>query len=148
MSWRVWRAFWGEVNAPDSFEGKPYFAFMNQIGHIALGRHLVENICALWVQVFDVAPYAWVIAIWVVAGYVVLIELNRQGWFGADTIRDSAFLALGAVCVPITASVTPSGRWIRLEEASSNYLIWQLAVAVAVVVYMRPRLVAAYGGEK
>jgi hypothetical protein len=148
MSWRVLRAFWAELNRPDSFEGKPYFAFINQIGHIALGRHLVENISAVLVQIFGGAPNAWAIAIWVVAGYVLLVELNRQGWVGADTIRDSAFLALGAVCLPITASVTPSGRWIRVDEASGNYLIWQIAVLVAVVVYMRPRLIAAYGGDK
>ncbi len=110
----VWSAFWRELMTPDRFEGRPYEAFMNQVGHVAAGVVLAMAALALGDQVLGKAPNPWLVWPVVALGYAILIELSRQKWFGADTVLDSAFVSLGAVLIPASMTMTPSGRWFRV----------------------------------
>lgn len=144
----IWAAFWRELNTPDRFAAQPYYGLINQIGHITLGGWLTNGVCALWVQIIGLAPPVWTIGLAVVATYVIVIELIVQRWVKTDTVQDSAFFALGAAEVALTMNLTPSGRWIRVEDFSANFLIWLACASVALAVYVWPRAKRAYGGEK
>jgi hypothetical protein len=100
------------------------------------------------VQLVGLAPPVWTIGLAVVATYVIVIELIVQRWVKTDTVQDSAFFALGAAEVALTMNLTPSGRWIRVEEFSANFLIWLACASVALAVYVWPRAKRAYGGDE
>jgi hypothetical protein len=143
----IWAAFWRELNTPDRFAAQPYYGLINQIGHITLGGWLTNGVCALWVQTIGLAPPVWTIGLAVVATYVIVIELIVQRWVKTDTVQDSAFFALGAAEVALTMNLTPSGRWIRVEDFSANFLIGLAFASVALAVSVWPRLIAAYGSK-
>jgi hypothetical protein len=90
----------------------------------------------------------WTVAGTWVAVYAVGVELIRQKWFGADTVADSAFVALGAVLVPLSMSVTESGRWFRVEDWSTGFLVWLACGVAALALYVYPRARRAYGGKR
>jgi hypothetical protein len=142
----VWSAFWRELMTPDRFEGKPYDAFINQVGHVAAGVVLAMAGLALGDQVLEKAPNPWLVWPVVALGYAILIELSRQKWFGADTVLDSAFVSLGAVLIPASMTMTPSGRWFRVEDWSAGFLFWLACTTLALAAYIYPRLRQAYGG--
>ena len=148
MFWTLWRSLWDELNAPDRFHGQPYYGLINQIGHIWLGEKAVQSLCSLWVKLIDPPAPVWPLAAMVVMAYILGVELFRQKWFGSDTINDSAFLAIGAVGTAMTMVLTPSGRWVRVDEASSAFMVWLAFAVLALALYVWPRLVAASGGEK
>lgn len=142
----VWRAFWQELNTPDRFAAQPYYAFINQVGHMALGAVLVLTVGAVWAQATGRAPPGWPVAGGVIAVYVIAVELVRQKWVGADTLLDASFVSMGAVLAPITLRLTESGRWISVDDASGAFLVWLAGATAALAAYVYPRLVAAYGG--
>ena len=142
----VWRAFWQELNTPDRFAAQPYYAFINQVGHMALGAVLVLTVGAVWSQATGKAPPGWPVACGVIAVYVIAVELVRQKWVGADTLLDASFVSMGAVLAPITLRLTDSGRWISVDDASGAFLVWLAGATAALAAYVYPRLVAAYGG--
>ena len=150
----IWAAFWRELNRPDPFAAQPYYGLINQVGHIWLGSKLTNAACALWVQAALALhgpghpPPVWQIALAMVVFYVAVIELGVQRWVRTDTVQDSAFFALGAAEVALTMSLTPSGRWIRVDDFSANFLIWLAFALAALAVYVWPRARRAYGGEK
>ena len=143
----IWAAFWRELNRPDPFAAQPYYGLINQIGHITLGGWLTNGVCALWVQTIGLAPPVWTIGLAVVATYVIVIELIVQRWVKTDTVQDSAVFARGAAEVALTMNLTPSGRWIRVEDFSANFLIGLAFASVALAVSVWPRLIAAYGSK-
>ena len=141
---KVWRAFWGELNSPSDFSDQPYVGALNQIGHIAIGREAVTLICAGLVFV-GWPVNAWLVALFVATFYAVVIELIRQKWMGADTIVDTAFVALGATYAPLALQLTPSGRWVRTEEATMAVVCWIVIVVAALALYVYPRAKRKYG---
>jgi hypothetical protein len=47
-----------------------------------------------------------------------------------------------------TLSLTPSGRWFRVDEWSAGYLFWLACTALALLAYVWPRAKRAYGGDE
>ena len=144
---RVWGAFWAELMTPDKFAGQPYYALMNAVGHVAFGKVVADAVVAVSVQTPVGMPNLWAVWAGITVGYALGIELWRQKWFGTDTIEDSSFVSLGAVLNAATLSVTPSGRWFRVDEWSAGYLFWLACTALALLAYVWPRARRAYGGE-
>ena len=142
---KIWRAFWGELNTPSDFSRQPYFGALNQIGHIAIGREAVMLLCRAWAAAFDATPNAYFIALYFVVFYAVVIELWRQKWVGADTVVDSCFVAIGASYTPLVLQLTPSGRWVRTQEASTAILVWIFIAVLALGLYVYPRAKRLYG---
>ena len=145
---RVWGALWAELMTPDKFAGQPYYALMNAVGHIALGKVVADAVVAASVQTLGVLPNLWAVWAGVTVGYALGIELWRQKWVGTDTVEDSSFVSLGAVLNAATLSVTPSGRWFRVDEWSAGYLFWLACTALALAVYVYPRLRQVHGGKE
>ena len=143
----IWRAFWGELNTPFDFSDQPYYGALNQIGHIAIGREAVTLICAGLASVGWPVD-AWFVAMSVVTFYAVAIELWRQKWMGADTIVDTAFVALGATYAPLALQLTPSGRWVRTEEATMAVVCWIVIVVAALALYVYPRAKRKYDKQE
>ena len=138
----VWQLFWAEVNTPEAFQNRPYAGFINQVGHIALGVVLVLTVCSLWAQASNgKAPYPWPVAGGVIVFYVVVVELFKQKWVGADTLLDASFVSLGAVLPPVALRLTASGRWISVEDASGAFLFWLACTTASLAAYVYPRLV-------
>jgi hypothetical protein len=102
---------------------------------------------ALWYTLIAPVPSLWVLAALITLFYGVGIELLIQKWRGADTVLDTAFVGLGASLVPLSMSLTPSGRWFRVTDWSTGFLIWFACAALALAAYVYPRLVRAYGGS-
>ena len=163
MFWSLVRAVWRELNTPEDYAAEPVRGLTNQFGHLALAFVLTVSIASAWVQMSEVLPSVlaaaaavigayvpplWAAAVFVIAVYAIGIELIRQKWQGRDTISDTSFWSMGAVAAPIIISLTPSGRWIRVEEASSGFLIWLACAALALALYVWPRARRAYGGGK
>ena len=146
MFWRVWSAFWRELNTPDAFTNQPYLGFINQVGHLALANNLAKAFTALWYDINGTLPDLWAVAVLVTLLYSGGIELFRQKWRGADTVLDSTFVALGASLVPVSMIPTPSGRWFRTEDWSSGFLFWLACAVLALALYVYPRAKRAYGG--
>jgi hypothetical protein len=144
----IWRAFWEDLNTPEDFVAEPVKGATNQVGHIALAAACSAGIASVWTQVFGWVPSLWVTAGIVIAAYLIVIELVTQEWHGRDTISDTSFVSFGAVLPPVIISLTPSGRWIRVEEWSSGFLIWLACATVALALYVWPRAKRAYGGGK
>ena len=159
----IWAEVWRELNTPEDYAAEPVRGLTNQGGHMALAFVLTIFIASAWVQLSEVLPSVlaaaaavigayvpplWAAAVFVIVVYAIGIELIRQKWQGRDTISDTAFWSMGAVAAPIIISLTPSGRWIRVEEASSGFLIWLACAALALVLYVWPRARRAYGGGK
>ena len=142
----IWRAFWGELNTPFDFSDQPYYGALNQIGHIAIGREAVTLICA-GLAFVGWPVNAWLVAAFVVVFYAVVIELWRQKWMGADTVVDTAFLSLGATYAPLALQLTPSGRWIRTQEATTAIAAWVAVVLIALSVYVYPRARRKWGKD-
>jgi hypothetical protein len=134
------RAFWGDLNDPSTYAADPYGAAVNQLGHIALGSAAVVAICAAWALIYGEMPYRWGTGIAVVVLYAFVVEFWIQKWFGSDSTVDTAFVAMGAAA-PL----------VSLHEASFrpvNTLVWLACAVLALAVYIWPRAMRAYGGEK
>ena len=144
----IWRAFWEDLNTPEDFVAEPVKGATNQVGHMAIADAINTGIASAWTQVFGWVPSLWVTAGIVIAFYLIVIELVGQKWRGRDTISDTAFISMGAVHSAVTISLTPSGRWMRVEEWSSGFLIWLACATVALALYVWPRAKRAYGGGK
>lgn len=71
--------------SPDDFAGQPYYAGLNQIGHMAFGGALF--------MAFGV----WVAALIVAA--IELTQFYRMGATRKDCYQDTAFWAIGMVAV-------------------------------------------------
>jgi hypothetical protein len=141
----VWAAFWTELMTPETFAGQPYYALMNAVGHMALGKVVADAVFAASVQTLGIVPNLWAVWAGVTICYAVGIELWRQKWFGTDTVQDSSFVSLGAVLTPATLSVTPSGQWFRVDAWSGGYLFWLVCTGFALTAYVYPRMRQAYG---
>jgi hypothetical protein len=63
-------------------------------------------------------------------------------------VLDSAFVSLGAVLIPASMSMTPSGLWFRVEDWSAGFLFWLACTTLALAAYVYPRLRKVHGGEK
>jgi hypothetical protein len=148
MFWSIWRAFWEDLNTPEDFVAEPVKGVTNQAGHMAGAFVASAGIASAWTQILGWVPSLWITAGVVIAGYLIVIELVTQKWQGRDTISDTSFVSLGAVLPAITISLTPSGRWIRVEELSSGFLFWLACATVALVFYAWPRAKRASGGDK
>jgi hypothetical protein len=144
MKWGVWRAFWGDLNTPSDFSSQPYFGALNQIGHIAIGREAVTLICIAYAAAFGAVPNAWFAALFFVLFYAVVIEIWRQKWVGRDTVVDSCFVAIGAAYTPLALQLTPSGRWVRTQEATTAVLVWIFIAVLALALYVYPRAKRRY----
>jgi hypothetical protein len=142
----IWRAFWAELNTPEDFAAEPVKGVTNQAGHMAFAAAGAAGLGSVWTQVFGTVPM-WAVSAAVIGIYAVWIELLRQKWQGRDTISDTAFWSLGAVLPASAMSLTPSGRWIRTDEASSAFLIWLACAVLALAVYAYPRAKRKYGGS-
>jgi hypothetical protein len=148
MMWSIWRAFWEDLNTPENYAAQPVLGLTNQAGHMAGAFVASAGSASAWTQIFGWVPSLWITAGVVIAGYLIVIELVTQKWQGRDTISDTSFWSLGAVLPAVVISLTPSGRWIRVEELSSGFLFWLACATVALVLYAWPRAKRAYGGEK
>jgi hypothetical protein len=148
MFWSLLLSFWEELNTPENYAGQPVKGATNQVGHMALAAAINMGIASAWIQIAGWVPSLWATAAAIIAVYLIVIELVTQKWRGNDTISDTAFWSLGAVLPATIISLTPSGRWIRVEELSSGFLFWLACAFVALALYVWPRLVAASGGEK
>lgn len=102
----VWLAFWGELNTPSAYQDDPYGALANQSGHLALGAFLAAALSLAYCGIFGEMPFRWPVWASVVTTYLVAVEWLKQGWSGADSVIDSAFVALGAAA----ARVSKGGR--------------------------------------
>lgn len=147
----VWRAFWRDLNTPEDFADQPVKGATNQVGHIAIGCAVTAGLCSAWVQLFGDGALTWprvaATAIFVVLVYLFAIEFGRQGWAGRDTVEDTAFVALGAVLPAVLMQMTPSGRWIRLDEASAAFLVWLAVTCGALALYVYPRARRKWSAE-
>jgi len=140
----IW-AFWGELNNPTAYESDPYGAAVNQLGHVALGAFAVSAVCVVWQLVFGEMPYrvpTWLI---LTASYAVLIEWAVQGWSRADSIIDTAFVALGFL-IPL-ASFKEVGRYrdgvtLYLDAPTSGMCLTTLLIMLA--IYVTPRAIRKY----
>ena len=148
MFWSIWRAFWEDLNTPEDFVAEPVKGVTNQAGHMAFAFVASAGIASAWTQIFGWVPSLWITAGIVIACYLIVIELLTQKWQGRDTISDTSFVSFGAVLPAITISLTPSGRWIRVDELSSGFLFWLACATVALVLYAWPRARRAYGGDE
>lgn len=139
----IWRTFWDDLNTAEDFADQPVKGATNQVGHIAIGCAVTAGICSGWVQLFGDGALTWprvaAAAIFVVLVYLIAIEFGRQGWAGRDTVEDTAFVALGATLPAVLLDMTPSGRWARIDEASTGFLVWLAITFVALGAYVYPR---------
>lgn len=134
----VWRMFWGDLNTPDSFPDDPYQAGLNQAGHVLVGAILAVVTCLGWYLVAGEMPYKWAVWLTLVGGYLTLIECWRQGWAGADSIVDTAFVGMGVSLPLVTLSETQSGA-LQVHAVEGLVSIGAAVVALAVYVYPRAR---------
>ena len=141
----VLASLWAEINHPSTYLADPYGAAVNQLGHVALGAFTVSAVCVIWQLVFGEMPYrvpTWLI---LTAGYAVLIEWAIQGWSRADSLIDTAFVALGFL-IPL-ASFKEVGRY---RDGVTLYLDAPVSGAclaitfVMLAMYVLPRAVRKY----
>lgn len=132
----VWRSFWGELNTPESFHDKPYEGALNQAGHILIGAVLAVVVCLGWLVAFGEMPHKWAVGLALVGGYLTVIECLRQGWQGADSVVDTAFVAQGVSLPLVTLSETQSGA---LEVHAVEGLVGIGAAVLSLALYVYPR---------
>lgn len=140
--WEVWRSFWGELNTPDSFHDQPYEGALNQAGHIMIGAAASVVFCLLWQMACGEMPYRWAVGIGLSLAYLLLIECWRQGWQGADSIVDAAFVALG-VSLPLVSlrEVRPGA----LEPKAFEGIVGLVCAVAALALYVYPRARRKWG---
>ncbi len=141
----VWRAFWGELNTPDDFHDKPYEGGMNQAVHWIMGGIAVITICLVWAITYGEMPYK--IPTWcaVTGGYALIIEYWRQGWNGADSVRDTYFFGLGAALPLVSLSEVAFRPEIKLVPNAVEGLIGIGVTVLSLAVYVYPRARRKWG---
>ena len=136
----MWRAFWGELNRPETFARDPYGALTNQAGHVLLGGVAVCAVCASWALAFGEMPHRWPTGLILIALYAVMIEWWRQGWRRGDSILDTAFVALGVAGPLVTLVEVRFRPVIELQLQPWAFLLWLVCTVAALGVYVAPRI--------
>ena len=138
-------AFWDELNTPTKYQDDPYGAAVNQLGHVALGAFAVSAVCVAWQLAFGEMPYR--VSTWLIltTGYALLVEWVVQGWSRADSMIDTAFVALGFL-IPL-ASFKEVGRYrdgvtLYLDAPTSAMCLVTLLIMLA--IYVTPRAIRKY----
>jgi len=144
----MWRAFWGDLNRPETFARDPYGALTNQGTHVLLGGVLVCAICALWAIIYGEMPYRWPTGLAVVVFYAGVIEWWRQGWKPGDSILDAAFVAVGAAGPLVSLREVRFRPAIELEFYEWNFVLWLGCTGTALAIYVAPRIKRYYGGRE
>lgn len=80
---------------PDDFKNDPYGYVTNQISHIFLGFSLTTFYCFV-IDKMSHYPDQTLSALIISGMYFIWWEILRQGWYGWDTIEDTAYVSLGA----------------------------------------------------
>ena len=144
----MWRAFWGDLNRPETFARDPYGALTNQAGHVLLGGVAVCVVCAVGSLIHGEMPYRWPTGLILVALYACVIEWWRQGWQRGDSILDTAFVALG-VAGPLVSLVEVRFRpAIELQLQPWTLVLWLVCTLAALAVYVAPRIKRSYGDRE
>lgn len=138
----IWKSFWGELNTPDSFSDQPYEGALNQAGHIMIGATAAVILCLLWQMAFGEMPYRWAVGLGLSIGYLLLIECLRQGWQGADSVVDAAFVSLGVALPLISLREVRPGA---LEPQAIPGIVGLLCAAAALGLYVYPRARRKWG---
>lgn len=144
----VWRAFWGDLNEPDSFPAQPVVAGGNQVSHIAMGAAASAAVCMAWAAWQGEMPVRWYVGIGLTMAYLLVIELGRQGWRRGDTLVDTAFFALGAGWPLVSLYEIRFDPRIELGVNKGAFALWSASVLVALGAYLTPRILRKYGVAK
>jgi len=144
----MWRAFWGDLNRPETFARDPYGALTNQGTHALLGGLSVCGVCALWAIIYGEMPYRWPTGVILVGLYAVVIEWWRQGWRRGDSILDAGFVALGVAGPLVSLKEVRHMPAVELEFYEWNFVVWLVCMVTALAVYVAPRIKRYYGGRE
>lgn len=137
----VWLAFWGELNTPSAYQDDPYGALANQSGHLALGAFLAAALSLAYCGIFGEMPFRWPVWASVVTTYLVAVEWLKQGWSGADSVIDSAFVALGAAAPLVSLKEVAFIPRVVLEPQPREGLTLLAVIVVALAAHVYPRAV-------
>ena len=120
----VIRDFIALFTTPSSFTNDPVNWVYNQIGHGYLGVAVTCLITYALYCTTGTYPNDFNIALAVPLGYLILWELDVQGWRGWDTFEDTLFVGAGSGLFVI----------IDMSEVIGRLTIWILITGVAIFI--------------
>lgn len=105
------RRLLSSLGQPSRFDGDPYGGLLNQWGHYTLGAAVYILVCSAWFMVWGEMPHRWDAAAVLIALYLFVWEIARQGWQGRDTLEDTGFVAGGILTVASSVQEVAATGW-------------------------------------
>lgn len=142
--WSVWKAFWGELNTPDSFQDDPYGAVTNQSAHVLWGLWASVAICMGYLAIMGEMPDRIAVFLLIAFGYPILIEKFTQRWSGADSIVDTMFVSLGAAAPLVSLKEVAFKPNLDLRLQFEGTVAIMVAIPVLLLAHWWPRAARKY----
>jgi hypothetical protein len=147
---QIWRMFWGELNAPESYPLDWYRALTNQVSHKAVAAIVSAAVCVIYALYWKEMPYRVPVWFALVISYAFWVEYLRQGWRRHDSFNDTYFVGLGLAAPLVSLHEVAYEPEIRLELVGDGmgFIAWLAVASVSLAAHVIPRLVRKWRSEQ